>query len=110
MGLEFVTIAAATAVLDYDIFQGNEYLRRVNYPRVVISVACAGSTAAGDTAFDLKVNGAKLASFTNRAAGWPTNDHKQRVAIPVPANALIEAEITDAALTNPINVEVETVP
>lgn len=110
MGLEYVSVAAATAVLDYDIFQGNEDLRRRSYPRVITSVATAGSAAAGDTAFDLKVNGAKLASFTNRATGWPTNDHKQRVAIAVPANALIEAEITDAALTNPINVEVESVP
>ena len=110
MGLEYVSVAAATAALDYDIFQGNEDLRRRNFPRVITSVAVAGSTAAGDTAFDLKVNGAKVASFTNRATGWPTNDHKQRLAIPVPPNAFVEAEITDAAATNPINVEVETVP
>ena len=110
MGLETVSVAAATAALDYDLFQGNEDLRRRNYPRVITSLAVAGSAAAGDTAFDLKVNGAKVASFSNRATGWPTNDHKQRIAIPVPANALLEAEITDAALTNPVNVEMETVP
>lgn len=110
MGLEFVAVAAATAILDYDIFQGNEDLRRRNYARMITSMAVAGSAAAGDTAFDLKVNGAKVATFVNRALGWPTNDHRQRLAIPVPANALLEAEITDAATTNPINVEMETVP
>ena len=107
---EYIAVAAATAALDYDIFQSNEDLRRRNFPRVIIAVAAAGSAAAGDTAFDLKVNGNKVGAFVNRATGWPTNDHKERVAIPVPANALVEAEITDAATTNPINVEVESVP
>lgn len=110
MSKEYVSVAAATAALDYDIFQGNEPLRRRNFPRVLTSIAVAGSTAAGDTAFELKVNGNKMGTFTNRATGWPTNDHKERVNIPVPANALIEAEITDAALANPINVEVEAIP
>ena len=110
MGQEYVSVAAATAALDYDLVQGNEDLRRRNYNRIITSIAAAGSAAAGDTAFDLKVNGAKVASIVSRATGWPTNDHKEKLAIPVPANALIEAEITDAATTNPINVEVETVP
>lgn len=110
MSVEFVSVLAATAALDYDIFQGNEDLRRRNYNRVITGISVAGSAAAGDTAFDLKVNGAKVMALANRATGWPTNDHKIPTAIRVPANALVEAEITDAAATNPINVEVEIVP
>jgi len=110
MALEYVSVAAATAVLDYDIFQGNEDLRRRNFPRMITGLSCGGSAVAGDTAFDLKINGAKVGSFINRGLLWPTNDHKQHLAIPVLANALVEAEITDAATTNPVNVEVETIP
>lgn len=110
MATEFVSMAAATAVVGYDIFSLNEDLRRRNFKRVFTALATAGSAAAGDTVFDIKVNGSKVGRFSNKATGWPTNDHRILVAIPVPANALVEAEITDAATTNPINVEVESMP
>jgi hypothetical protein len=110
MGVENVAVAAATAALDYDIFSLNEDLRRRSYRRVIIGISVCGSGAAGDTEFELKVNGQKFGRYRNIATGWPTRDHRKNVAIPIPPNALVEAEITDAAVTNAINVEVETVP
>lgn len=110
MGVENVSVAAATAALDYDIFQGNEDLRRRNYGRRITGIAVCGSAAAGDTEFELKVNGQKFGKYRNITTGWPTRDHRKAVMIPVPPNALIEAEITDAAATNAINVEIETIP
>lgn len=110
MSVENVAVAAATAVIDYDILQGNEDLRRRSYPRTIMGIAVCGSAAAGDTEFELKVNGQKYGRFRNITTGWPTNDHRKFMRVYVPANALVEAEITDAATTNAINVEVEAIP
>lgn len=108
--IEAVAVAAATAVVNYDIFQGNEDLRRRNYPRVVTGISVAGSAAAGDCSFILRVNGVRMGEFYNKATGWPNNDHKVRCNIPVPRDALLEAHMVTAPTTNPINVEVETIP
>lgn len=110
MGVENVSVAAATAILDYDLFSLNEDLRRRSYRRVIMGIGVCGSGAAGDTEFELKVNGQKYGRYRNITTGWPTRDHRKAVQIPVPENALIEAEVTDAAVTNAINIEVETVP
>ena len=110
MAFEYVSVAAATAVVGYDIFQGNENLRRRNFPRVITGIGVCGSAAAADTHFELFVNGVRMGDFPNITTGYPTNDHKKRVSIPVPRNALVEAKMVVAPTTNAINVEVETIP
>lgn len=101
--LNFISVAAATAVATYDIAQGAKW-RRENYPRVWTGIGFTGSAAAGDCDADIFVNGIKVGEVKNLKTDWPSKDYILEVAIPVPANALIEIKMVTGATTNPINV------
>ncbi len=97
------SVAAATAVVGYDILQDVKW-KRENYNRVLIGIGFGGSAAVGDTALDLFINGIKVGEFVNLVLLWPSKDYILPTRIPVPANALMECKVTDGATTNPINV------
>lgn len=102
------TVAAATAVLGYDLLSGNRDSRST-VARTIVGLWCTGSAAAGDTIFDLYVDGQRKGTYRNTATGLtPDMDHDY-IALEtyVPPNALIEAIVTDAASTNPVVTHLE---
>jgi hypothetical protein len=100
-----VSVAAATAVVNYDLFQ-NETFRTAGRPRMLNYIGVAGSAAAGDAKVDLLVDQHLVGSFYNLATGFPTRDHLRPVGVVVPAGATVVCKVTDAPATNPINVVV----
>jgi len=108
MGVIQASVAAATAVVGYDLLSQN-MLQSVGYPRVITGVGLTGSAAAGDSAIDLYVDTVLVGQFYNTTTGFPTNDHIIPIEFQVPANSKITARVTDAASTNPLNIVVKTV-
>ncbi len=98
-----VSVAAATAILGYDLLS-NQNWRSKGVPRVLTGIGMTGSAAAGDTAIDLFIGDRKVATIFNTVTGFPTGDHVKPLLEGVPPGEQIAAIITDAAATNPINL------
>jgi len=103
MGVGQISIAAATAVLGYDLFQ-NTIFQQQGKNRALTGVALKGSTAAADTKVDLFIDTVKLGEFYNTGTAFPNMDD----VIPldgnfVPAGTQLHMYVTDAPATNPIN-------
>jgi len=101
-----ISIAAATAVLGYDLMNGDTGKVQGNN-RILRSIAVAGSAAAGDTKLDLFVDNFKVGSFYNLATGFPTLDHRFKLNNVVPRGSNLTLVVTDAPATNPINIQLE---
>lgn len=98
-----VTIAAATAVLGYDMFRDEPWTVS-SVPRVIRGLAVTGSAAAGDSGVDLLVGTTRIARKYNTTTGFPTMDHMQPLEAVVPAGEKIAGPVFDAPATNPLNV------
>ena len=108
MALEQVSIAAATAVVDYDLLQDSLF-RTSQAARRVAAIGMAGSAAALDTIADLFVGTEKVATLYNSAVGANDRDSMFRVGANVPAGQPIRLIIKDAPSTNPINVAMDLI-
>ena len=97
-----VSIAAATAVVGYDLAQATTW-RVSNLPRRALAAGLAGSAAALDTKVDIFVGNVKVGEMYNSALGAPNRDAMFRIGYLVPAGAPISVIVTDAPATNPIN-------
>jgi len=104
-----VSIAAATAIVGYDLCR-DQLWKTAGYPRAIAGVGLCGSAAAGDTKVILYVGTSRIGEFYNLATGFPTKDHIIPVANRVPAGQNISAIVEDAPATNPINLTLELVP
>lgn len=103
-----VSVAAATAIVGYDLFQ-NERWNVSSRPRVIRGLACVGSAAINDANFDLYVEDRYIGKFYNTKAGVVgaiNDDIKHLGAIFVAPGSKISAIVADAPTTNPIIVEV----
>jgi hypothetical protein len=100
------SIAAATAVVGYDLFQNKPELQSSDVDRALRGIALAGSAAALDAKATLKVGSTTIGDVLNVATGAPTNDHIQPLNAFVPAGARISLVVTDAPATNPLNYRV----
>ena len=100
--------AAATAVLNYDMFT-NATWKTSNRQRVIRSLAMCGSAAAGDSRVSLTVAQVQVGDKYNTTTGFPTRDHQVAVGAKVPAGAPISCIVTDAAASNPLNVLIDIV-
>jgi len=100
-----VSVAAATAVLGYDLFTGVLW-RTAQRRRKLLGIACAGSAAAGDSLFALYIGTRRVGEFYNKATGFPTRDHLSPMFEDIPAGEQLTARVEDAPATNPINVDV----
>lgn len=98
-----VAVAAAVAVLGYDLMKDVDG-RQDNSSRLLQGIGLCGSAAGGDTGVDVILNSVPVASLLNTATGLPTRDHIKPVNIPVPSNTEIVVKVTDAPITNPINL------
>jgi len=108
MALTVVSVAAATAVVGYDLLTNRPDIAVASTPRVLRAVGLTGSAAAGDSAVDIKVQARIVSSLFNSALGFPTADAaKFDTAYAVPAGAPVSVIVTDAPATNPINLLID---
>lgn len=96
------SVAAATAVVGYDLATGTNWQRSAK-DRALNGFALAGSAAAGDTKVDLLIDTVKVGEFYNTVLAMPTGDHLYPLGVYVPAGCDIHIYVTDAPATNPIN-------
>jgi hypothetical protein len=104
-----VSIAAATAVVGYDLTR-DQLWKQAGHPRRMVGLALCGSTAAGDTKVIVYVGTRRVAEVYNTAAGFPTRDHQKPMNEPIPAGTALAVIVDDAPVTNPINLEVTFIP
>jgi len=103
-----ISVAAAVAVVGYDLLTNRPDVQSSAGARVLRAVALTGSAAAGDTVVDFKVGNRTVATLYNTATGFPTNDaSKFPTAYSVPAGSPLSVIVTDAPATNPINLLVD---
>ena len=104
-------IAAASALVGVDLLQVSPSHpdARTPFARKMDSIACVGSAAAGDFIFDLFINGRRVGTYANSATGVGIDKSRDLIALDlfVPANALIECKVVDAANTNPVLIQLE---
>jgi len=108
MALSVVSIAAAVAVLGYDLLTNRPDIATSGRNRTLRAVGLVGSAAAGDSAVDFKVANVIVSSLYNSGTGFPTADAaKFPTSFNVPAGAPLSVIVTDAPATNPLNVLVD---
>lgn len=100
-----VSVAAATAVLGYDLFRDQTW-RVSARSRRLRGMGVAGSTAALDTSVDLFIDQYHVGKFYNSATGMVLLDaHMMPLkGNLVPPGATIACIVADAPAANPINV------
>jgi len=106
MGMGQASVAAATAVLGYDLVS-NQTWSVSGTDRALSGFAITGSAAAGDTKVSLYVDQVLVGEFFNTTTGFPTKDHFYDIDAFVPAGSKVSVIVTDAPATNPINVVVQ---
>lgn len=104
MGVGQASVAAATAVLGYDLSQNTIWQQQAKN-RFLTGFALKGSAASNDTKVSLFVDTVKVGEFFNGNTGFPNMDD----VIPldgnfVPAGAQLHIYVDDAPATNPINL------
>jgi len=108
MALTVVSIAAAVAVVGYDLLTNRPDIASSGLRRVLRSLALTGSAAAGDAAVDVKVANRTVASLFNTATGFPTADAaKFDTQYAVPPGSPVSVIVTDAPATNPLNLLID---
>ena len=108
MALSVVSIAAATAILGYDLLTSRPDIAVSGRDRVLRAIGLTGSAAPGDSAVDFKVGSRIVASLFNSATGFPAADAgKFPTAYVVPAGEPLSVVVTDAPVTSALNVLVD---
>jgi len=108
MALSTVSVAAATAVLGYDLLLNRPDIQSASQDRTIRALALTGSAAAGDCRVDVKVGNRTVATCYNSGTGFPTNDaSKFPTSYHVPGGAPVSVIVTDAPATNPLNLLID---
>lgn len=98
-----VSVAAATAVIGYDLARDATWQQSMA-PRRLRGAALAGSAAALDTEIAIFRGSVKIGELFNSATGAPTRDHLFPIGAVIPAGEEVSVLIIDAPATNPINL------
>ena len=102
-----VSVAAATAVVGYDLFT-DVWFQIMNEDRTLTGIGIAGSAAALDTEIELFAGTEKIGNYYNKAAGAVLMDaHRVVLDFDVEEGTMLHAYVVDAPATNPINVQIE---
>lgn len=108
MALSIVSVAAATAVLGADLLANRPDIASGAGKRVLRSLGLTGSAAIGDSSVDVKVGNRTVATLFNNATDFPTNDAgKFTTAYLVPPGSPVSVVVTDAPVTNPLNLLID---
>lgn len=99
----FVSIAAATAVVGYDLISDADWQQQP-YARRIAAIAVTGSAAAADTEIEIFIGPVRIGVMKNTNTGYPTDDDFVGCNELVPAGAKIQAKVVDAPASNPIVV------
>jgi len=99
------SIAAATAVVGFDLMTNLPFARVSGADRVLRAAGLAGSAAALDTRVGVFVGGAKIGQLFNAAVGHVQNDRdlSDFGDAFIPAGEALALLVEDAPATNPIN-------
>lgn len=101
-----VSVAAAVAVLDYNLL-GSSPHRQTTRSRRLTAAGLTGSAAAGDSAISILVNQTEVARIYNSSTGFPNRDSLKAINVSVPPSAEVAAIVVDAPATNPLNLLME---
>lgn len=108
MALTMISIAAADAPVGQDLLSNRQDIAMSNGRRALRGLALVGSAAAGDTVVDVKVANRTVATLYNTATGFPTADASLfPTAYNVPQGAPVSVVVTDAPVTNAINLLID---
>lgn len=108
MAISVVSIAAATAVVGYNLLANRPDIATAGVPRTLRALGLTGSAAIGDAAIDVKVGNRVVATLYNNAIDFPTNDAgKFDTHYAVPAGSPVSVIVTDAPATNPLNLLID---
>lgn len=104
MGVGQNSVAAATAVVGYDLAKDTIWQRSAQ-SRALNGFGIKGSAAANDTKISLYIDVVKIGEFYNTDTGFPNMDN----LIPLsgnycPSGADIHVYVDDAPATNPVNI------
>ncbi len=105
MGIGVNSVAAATAIVGYDLAQ-NTIWQQQSTPRVLKGFALKGSTAAGDTKVSMYIDTVKVGEFYNTGTAFPNIDDVFPMNNYVPPGAQLHIYVDDAPATNVLNVKV----
>lgn len=109
MAIQQVSVAAATAIAEYDLMRDTVF-REANNNRRIVAAGLAGSAAALDTLIRLMAGTRQIAVMYNTATGAPQTDRDmQRLGEIIPGGTPIHAFVVDAPATNPINLSLDIV-
>lgn len=101
-----VSIAAASAVVGYDLASGTTW-QNSTHPRQMVAVGLTGSAAALDTLVEVFVGDRRVGEIYNSATGAPARDNMFRMGVDVPAGEDVHLFVRDAPATNPINAAID---
>lgn len=106
--LNIIPVAAATAVLGYNLLANRPDVSVSQRARVIRGIGVTGSAAIGDAKVAVKVGNTVVANLPNTATGYPTADASTWATyFAVPAGAPILVEVTDAPATNSLNLLID---
>lgn len=103
MGTYSTSVAAATAIVGYDI-NTDKFWASLPQNRVIRGIALKGSAAAGDTEIDFYVDAVFIANLFNNNTGFPNIDDVMPLEnLLIPGGGHLRAVVVNAPATNPIN-------
>ena len=93
-------VAAATAIVGYDLFT-DEVWSRSPQDRILVGSGICGSAVIGDTEVELFIDEVRVGSFFNNRLLLPTQDEIQDLEdLFVPAGAQLRSIVRDAPATS----------
>jgi len=108
MSLNLISIAAATAVVGFDMLRNRPDISVAATPRIIRSIGLTGSAAVGDATIEVKVGARTVATLVNNLLNFPAADSGQfSTMYAVPAGSPISVIVTDAPATNPLNLLID---
>jgi hypothetical protein len=107
MGIGQNSVAAATAVVGYDLATGQMW-QQSSVDRALTGFGMRGSAASGDTKVSIYVDTVKVAEFYNAYIATATIPNQDDIVSLdgnfVPSGGMIHIYVDDAPATNPINI------
>jgi len=102
-----VGVAAATAIVGYDMFVGESWARTPQ-PRAINEIGVSGSAVIGDASVELLVDEVRIGSFFNSALLVPQFDSMVNLGrLFIPGGALLRCIVRDAPATSILYIRVD---